>query len=391
VTDRAQGGAGAGLVSADPLPLARALLACASVTPIDAGSQATLAAVLEALGFTVTLLPFGQVPNLFATREGTRPGQHFAFAGHTDVVPPGSGWIRDPFGAVVEDGTLHGRGAVDMKGNIAAFVSSLVRLGRDHPGRISLVITGDEEGQAVDGTVRLVEWLEASNLVPDFALVGEPTSRATLGDTVKIGRRGSLNARIAIQGTQGHTAYPQRADNPLHRLVAALHELTTTPLDQGSDAFEPSTLQLTSIDVGNPVTNVIPAEATARLNIRFNDLHSSGSVGERLRAVVARHARRFLLEFDCSGESFRTQPGAALERLTAAILASTGIAPALDTGGGTSDARFLARICPVAEFGLVGTTMHRNDEAVPVAELDRLAACYQNILQAMLPATAAAA
>ncbi|MBW4092510.1 MAG: succinyl-diaminopimelate desuccinylase [Proteobacteria bacterium] len=367
---------------ADPLPLAQALIRCRSVTPADAGAQDVLAAALERLGFAVTRLRYGQTENLFA-RIGTA-GPHFCFAGHTDVVPPGDAvWAGDPFGAEVRDGVLYGRGACDMKGAIAAFVAACA----DHlgdgaapRGSISLLITGDEEGPATDGTVRVLDWMAEHGQVPDFCLVGEPTCRARLGDVIKIGRRGSLNAKIAVHGTQGHVAYPQRADNPVHRLVRALAALTAAPLDAGSEFFEPSSLQLTSIDVGNPATNVIPAQARAGLNIRFNDRHSGASLGAWLRAAIAPHADRFDLDVAISGESFLTAPGPAMEALRAAVAAETGVDPALDTGGGTSDARFIARHCPVAEFGLVGSSMHQADERVPVAELRALAATYRAVL-----------
>ena len=369
----------------DPLPLAQALIRCPSVTPADGGAQAVLADALGRLGFTVRRLAFGAVSNLYA-RIGTA-GPHLCFAGHTDVVPPGDGaWRFDPFAATVQDGVLYGRGACDMKGAIAAFVAAAEAHLADGPpaGSLSLLITGDEEGEAVDGTARVLDWMRAAGEVPDFCLVGEPTNPARLGEVVKIGRRGSLNARIRIEGTQGHTAYPQRADNPVHRLVAALAALTALPLDAGSAWFEPSTLQITSVDVGNPASNVIPAAAGARLNIRFNDRHSGESLTEWLRAALARFAPRAELAVSVSGESFLTSPGAAVARLCAAIEAETGIAPRLDTGGGTSDARFITRLCPVAEFGLVGSSMHQVDERVPVAELRALARIYRGVIGAFL-------
>jgi succinyl-diaminopimelate desuccinylase len=369
--------------SADPLPLAQALLRCPSVTPADAGAQDVLAGGLSALGFRVERLRFGAIENLYA-RIGTA-GPHLCFAGHTDVVPPGAAaWSVDPFGGEVRDGVLYGRGAVDMKGGIAAFVAACARrIAEGAPaGSISLLITGDEEGDATDGTVRVLEWMAANGEIPDFCLVGEPTSRARLGDTIKIGRRGSLNARITIHGMQGHSAYPQRADNPVHRLVAALHAMLAAPLDAGTEWFEPSTLQVTSIDVGNPASNVIPARAEAKLNVRFNDRHTGASLEAWLRATLARHAERFDLDVKVSGESFLTRAGAPVERLRRAITETTGVEPQLDTGGGTSDARFIARRCPVAEFGLVGTTMHQGDERVPVAELRALADAYGAVIAA---------
>jgi succinyl-diaminopimelate desuccinylase len=367
---------------ADPLALAQALIRCASVTPADAGAQEVLAAALERLGFAVTRLRYGETPNLFA-RIGTG-GPHLCFAGHTDVVPQGDApWRLDPFGGQVQEGVLYGRGACDMKGAIAAFVAACAAhlgVGKGPRGSISLLTTGDEEGPATDGTVRVLEWMAAQGQIPDFCVVGEPTCRARLGDMIKVGRRGSLNARITVHGTQGHVAYPQRADNPVHRLVRALAALTAAPLDAGSEFFEPSSLQLTSIDVGNPATNVIPAQARAALNIRFNDRHSGASLIAWLRAAIAPHAERFELETAISGESFLTQPGPAVEALRAAVAAETGVEPALDTGGGTSDARFIARYCPVAEFGLVGSSMHQVDERVPVAELRALARTYRAAL-----------
>ncbi len=370
----------------DPLPLAQALIRCPSVTPEDAGAQDALATALERLGFTVTRLPFGGIANLFA-RIGAE-GPHFCFAGHTDVVPPGdAAWTASPFGGEVREDALYGRGACDMKGAIAAFVAAAaehLEQGLPH-GSISLLITGDEEGAAVNGTVRVLEWMAANGQVPDFCLVGEPTNPGHLGEVIKIGRRGSLNARLAIQGTQGHVAYPHRADNPVHRLLRALAAIVAEPLDAGTAWFEPSSVQITSIDVGNPATNVIPAEARAALNVRFNDLHRGASIEAWLRAVIARHAERFDLKVAISGEAFLTQPGAAVETLRRAVEASVGEAPRLDTGGGTSDARFIARYCPVAEFGLVGATMHQADERVPLAELRQLARVYRAVLAAFLP------
>ena len=367
----------------DPLAIAQALIRCPSVTPADAGAQAVLDELLTSLGFTVHHLPFGQTPNLFARRGDQAP--HFCFAGHTDVVPPGTtGWTADPFAGEVRDGLLIGRGACDMKGGIAAFVAAASTHVEKMNGSISLLITGDEEGPATDGTVRVLDWMATHGHIPDFCLVGEPTNPAALGDIIKIGRRGSLNATLQVHGTQGHAAYPHQADNPVHRLVRALAALTAAPLDAGTEWFEPSTLQITSIDVGNPATNVIPAEATAKLNIRFNDHHTGASLDAWLRAAIAPHCDRFDLTVSISGEAFLTKPGPDVDRLSAAIAAATNIAPKLDTGGGTSDARFIARYCPVAEFGLVGRTMHKADESVPVEELRRLADIYRAVLDAFV-------
>jgi succinyl-diaminopimelate desuccinylase len=352
-----------------------------------------LAAALTRLGFTVTRLRFGEIENLFA-RIGTG-GPHLCFAGHTDVVPAGAdGWQAGPFEGAVRDGVLYGRGACDMKGAIAAFVAAVSRHLGSRPipsGSISLLITGDEEGPAIDGTVRVLDWMEQRGEQPDLCIVGEPTNPARLGEIIKIGRRGSLNATVTVHGIQGHVAYPARADNPIHRLIRALGALTAAPLDAGSEWFEPSSLQLVSIDVGNPATNVIPQAATARLNIRFNDRHTGASLTAWLRAVIAQHAERFELDVSISGESFLTAPGRAVALLQGAVARATGITPKLDTGGGTSDARFIARLCPVAEFGLVGKTMHQVDENVPVAELRALTDVYQTILADFLAAPGAAA
>ncbi len=355
--------------------LLRDLLRCPSVTPADAGAQAVLANALEGLGFEVKRLKFGEIENFFAERKG--PGRHLCFAGHTDVVPPGEGWSHAPFAGEEQDGVLYGRGAVDMKGGIAAFVAAASRV----PGHVSLLITGDEEGEAVDGTARVLEWMQEARKIPDFCVVGEPTSKARLGDVVKIGRRGSLNATIIMPGRQGHAAYPHLAENAVHKLIPVLTELTGKALDQGSEFFEPSSLQITSIDVGNKVTNVIPGEAVAKLNIRFNDLHSGASLTAWLKDVLARHAPDATLSVKISGESFQTRPGDEIGALVHAIESVTGHAPERDTSGGTSDARFISRYCPVAEFGLVGATMHKVDEAVPVAELEQLADIYEALIR----------
>ena len=374
------------MTATDPLPLAQALIRCPSVTPVDAQAQDVLADALAALGFSPVRLRFGAVDNLFARIGDGAP--HFCFAGHTDVVPPGGdGWSVDPFGAEVRDGVLYGRGASDMKGAIAAFVAAAAaHLAAGPPrGSISLLITGDEEGDAVDGTVRVLDWMAAHDHVPDFCLVGEPTNQGRLGEAVKIGRRGSLNARVTVHGKQGHAAYPQLADNPVHRLVRAMAAMLDETLDDGTEWFEPSSLQVTSIDVGNPASNVIPAVAAARLNIRFNDRHTGAALGDWLRTVLARHAEQFDLDVTVSGEAFLTEPGEPVRALTRAIREESGIEPRLETGGGTSDARFIARYCPVAEFGLVGATMHQVDERVPAAELRALARIYRRVLGAFLP------
>ncbi|WBV41644.1 succinyl-diaminopimelate desuccinylase [Pseudoroseomonas cervicalis] len=372
----------------DPLPLLQDLIRCPSVTPAEGGALSVLEAALRPLGFTCTRLVFGpageEVENLFARRGSGAP--HLCFAGHTDVVPPGdlSLWSTDPFGAELRDGLVMGRGATDMKGGIAAWVAAIASLPANLPGSLSLLITGDEEGPSRYGTVKVLEWMAEHGHVPDVCVVGEPTSKAVLGDTIKIGRRGSLNAAITVQGVQGHAAYPQRADNPVHRLVRVLHRLTSQPLDHGSDWFEPSTLQVTSIDVGNPATNVIPGMARAQLNIRFNDLHSSDSLTAMLHAALQAEAARYTLEASCSGESFLTRPGPFVDALRRAVAEAAGVEPQLDTGGGTSDARFITRYCPVAELGAVGTTMHRTDESTPVEELRALSRLYAGVISRLL-------
>ena len=378
-------------MAADPVPLAQAMIRCRSVTPADDGALDVVQRALEPLGFACTRLVYGpddyRVDNLFA-RRGTS-GPHLCYAGHTDVVPPGdvAAWTGDPFSGEVRDGLLFGRGACDMKGGIAAFIAGLTDyLGANpgHAGSISLLITGDEEARSVDGTARVLEWMQAHGHIPDMALVGEPTSRHALGDTIKIGRRGSLTARIAVQGKQGHSAYPALADNPIHRLVAALGPLLAAPLDHGSEFFPPTTLQVTGFDVGNTASNVIPAVARAMLNIRFNDLHTSASLTERLHAALRAAGCTYEMQAECSGESFLTRPGPFVDALSRAVARSTGQSPALDTGGGTSDARFIARYCPVAEFGAVGATLHQVDEHAPVEELRRLSATYRAVLEEIL-------
>jgi succinyl-diaminopimelate desuccinylase len=366
----------------DPLPLAQALLRCASVTPADAGAQNVLATALEEIGFSVTRLRFGDIDNLYAERGGDGP--HVCFAGHTDVVPAGmAAWRHGPFSGDVENGIVYGRGACDMKGAIAAFAAAAGRVS-SKTGKISLLITGDEEGEAVNGTARVLEWMEKQSKIPDFCVVGEPTCQAQLGDTVKIGRRGSLSATVTLTGRQGHVAYPHLADNPIHSILPALAAMAAQRLDEGTEWFQPSGLQITSVDVGNPARNVIPAQVCALLNIRFNDLHDQASLTDWLTETLATYAPNADLQVSCSGEAFLTRPGAGTEALVTAITRATGVVPEQSTGGGTSDARFIARYCPVAEFGLVGTTMHQADEAVTIADLRTLADVYADFIEGML-------
>jgi len=369
----------------DPLPLAQALIRCPSVTPADAGALGVLATALEGLGFKVTRLQFGGPPdgpveNLFATIGSGAP--HFAFAGHTDVVPEGQGWSADPYAASVENGLLVGRGAADMKGAIAAMVSAAeAHVSRGAPGTLSFIITGDEEGPATFGTDRILDWMAEHGHVPDMCLVGEPTSVRTLGDCIKIGRRGSLNAWISVNGAQGHVAYPDRADNPVRRLVPALAELQARVLDQGTDWFSRSNLEIVDLEVGNTATNVIPAQAKARLNIRFNDSHKGAELAGWIEETVARHAPNSEVKIRISGEAFLTEPGSLSSLVAEAVITETGQAPELSTSGGTSDARFIRRMCPVVEFGLPGQSMHKVDEHASVDDIRVLARIYNRVLR----------
>ena len=370
----------------DVVALAQALIAAPSVTPARGAVFDVLEAALAPLGFAVDrfvagVAPDGPVENLLATRGYA--GTHLAFAGHLDVVPPGDGWRGDPFVPVIGDGVLRGRGAVDMKGAIAAFVAAAARV-PTNAGRVTLVITGDEEGPAVHGTVALIERMRARGLVPDLCLVGEPTSARAFGDTIKIGRRGSPNLTIEVAGTQGHVAYPQLADNPCPRLVRILAAIDAVALDRGTDWFQPSNIEITTIDVGNPATNVIPATAGARVSIRFNDLHTGDALVARIRALVAKHDARAVVSGRVSGEAFLTPPGALSSLVSDAARQVTGVTPELSTTGGTSDARFLSRLCPTVEFGLLNATMHKVDEAVAIADLHALVEVYARVLDRAL-------
>ncbi len=371
----------AGRLMLDVLRLAGDLIAADSVTPARGQVFDVLEAALVPLGFAVERFvvgdaPDGPVENLLATRGDTGP--HLAFAGHVDVVPPGEGWTAGPFVPDVRGGMLHGRGAVDMKGAIAAFVAAIPHA--PATGRLTLIITGDEEGPATFGTVALIERMRARGLAPDMCVVGEPTSVAALGDMVKVGRRGSVNIWIEVPGRQGHVAYPHLADNPIPRLVAILRDLDALVLDDGSDWFQPSNLEITDITVGNPATNVIPARASARISIRFNDRHSGASLAQRVAAIVHARAPEAVVTPRISGEAFLTEPGALSALVSAAIEAETGIVPELSTTGGTSDARFLRAVCPVVEFGLLNATMHKADEAVAIADLEQLTRIYAGII-----------
>ena len=372
-------------MSSYAIQLAQKLVRCPSVTPAEGGALDLLQDELDKLGFECTRLPFGsgekRIDNLFA-RRGT-DGPHFAFAGHTDVVPVGdiTQWQQDPFGGALVDGRLYGRGAADMKGGVAAFVAAAEMFdAAEQAGSISMIITGDEEGDANFGTVKMVEWLKANDQVPDICVIGEPTNLARLGDVIKNGRRGSLSCHLRVDGVQGHVAYPHLADNPITRLLAMLAPVNGTALDGGNDYFDPSTANVTSIDTGNEVGNVIPATVEARFNIRFNTEHKSEDLIEWLEEHFDRIGGQWTANWHVSALPFVTPAGRLTELMQDAILAVTGQTPTLSTGGGTSDARFITTICPVAEFGLVGQTMHQIDEYVDSADIDQLAKIYHQML-----------
>ncbi len=380
-------------MDASPLALAQGLIRCPSVTPEEGGALEFLARVLGDAGFEVHRPVFSEpgtpdVENLYARWGTGRP--YLLFAGHTDVVPPGDTgrWSHDPFGGVVENGELYGRGAVDMKGGIACMVAaalSFLKARPDFTGSIGFLITGDEEGPAVNGSVKLLEWAHARGERFDHCILGEPTNPDQLGDMIKIGRRGSLTGRLVVHGRQGHVAYPHLAENPIRGLVRLLDALMAEPLDGGTEHFGASNLEVTTVDVGNPASNVIPAEARAVFNIRFNDLWSPESLEAELRRRLheaAGNGIRYTASFEpTNAVAFMTEPDAFVGFMAEAIEAETGVRPVLSTTGGTSDARFIKSYCPVVEFGLVGQTMHQVDERVPVADLDRLAAIYRGVLE----------
>jgi succinyl-diaminopimelate desuccinylase len=367
----------------DALALAQALIRRPSVTPKDAGALDVLEAVLKDIGFTTHRLPFGDIDNLYARLGDASP--HFCFAGHTDVVPVGEGWNADPFAAEVKDGMLYGRGAADMKSAIAAFVAAAARIVTPK-GSISLLITGDEEGVAVNGTVKLLEWLKARGETIDHCVVGEPTSVGHAGDTLKIGRRGSINFKVTVTGVQGHVGYPQKAKNPIPVLAELVTQLAAHKLDKGNDHFDPSTLAFTSMDVGNDTTNVIPGEARAAFNIRFNDKHTPDSlinwVTDRSQRIAQQAGCAITVTSQTSGVSFLTAPGKFTQLVSDTVASVTGQSPFFSTSGGTSDARFIKDVCPVVELGLAGGTMHKADECVPVAEIAALTNIYEALLKA---------
>ena len=371
------------MITIDALALAQALIRRPSVTPKDAGALDVLEAVLKELGFTTHRLPFGDVDNLYARLGDAAP--HFCFAGHTDVVPVGDGWQQDPFAAEVKDGILYGRGAADMKSAIAAFVAAAAKIGAPK-GSISLLITGDEEGVAVNGTVKLLEWLKARGEKIDHCVVGEPTSVARTGDTLKIGRRGSINFKITVTGVQGHVGYPLKAKNPIPVLAEVVTQLASHKLDKGTEHFDPSTLAFTTMDVGNDTTNVIPGQARAAFNIRFNDKHTPESltnwVTDRMTQIANQAGCEFTVTSQTSGVAFLTAPGKFTQLISDTVAKVIGESPFFSTSGGTSDARFIKDFCPVVELGLTGGTMHKADECVPVAEITALTGIYAALLKA---------
>ncbi|MEI6800458.1 MAG: succinyl-diaminopimelate desuccinylase [Pseudomonadota bacterium] len=373
----------------DPVALTAALIRCPSVTPEDGGAMGVLESLLGAAGFECHRADRGGVANLYARWGQKGANRSFGFNGHVDVVPVGdlAAWTQDPFGAAVVDGWMFGRGATDMKSAVAAFAAAAVDFVQSTPpeGAVILTITGDEEGPSVDGTVALLDWMAQNGERMTHCLVGEPTCPNTLGEMMKIGRRGSLTAWITAQGVQGHSAYPHRARNPMSALVRLLGALEAQPLDHGTAHFDASTLAITTIDCGNPATNVIPAKGNATVNIRFNDSHSGASLTawlqEKADAVAVETGVTFGLRVSVSGESFLTPPGAFTDLVAHAVQAKTGVTPVASTSGGTSDARFIKTHCPVVEFGLVGQTMHQVDERVEVAQIVSLKAIYSRILQ----------
>jgi succinyl-diaminopimelate desuccinylase len=370
-------------MSLDVVEFARDLIRSPSVTPADAGAMDVLQRALESIDFECRRMRFGQIENLYARRGHSGP--NLCFAGHTDVVPPGdvAAWSSGPFQAEIKDGLLTGRGAVDMKGAIAAFVAAAAKA--DHPGSLSLLITGDEEGPAVDGTGKVVQALLDEGEVIDHCILGEPTSARALGDQIKVGRRGSLNATITVAGKQGHVAYPAQAANPIEPLVRLLARLQAHVLDTGYPRFPPSNLEVTSIDVGNSATNVIPAKASARLNIRFNPHHDGAGLAawmeQECAAVQADFAGQITLTPKLTGNAFITEPGPFVDVCAGAIEDVLGRAPSLSTSGGISDARFIRQLCPVVELGLVGKTMHAVDECAPVDDIRTLAAIYGRVIE----------
>lgn len=377
------------MTSIDPATLTAQLVQCPSVTPVEGGALVLLQDLLETAGFTCTRVDRGDTSNLYARWGDKGHARSFGFNGHTDVVPIGNraDWQFDPFGAEIKDGFMYGRGTTDMKSGVAAFAAAAIDFVRETPpdGTVILAITGDEEGDATDGTVALLDWMKAEQESMSVCLVGEPTSPDYMGQMMKIGRRGSLSAWFEIEGKQGHSAYPHRALNPMPAMARLMDRISSHELDQGTAHFDASTLAVVTIDTGNSATNVIPAKTTACVNIRFNDTHSGATLSDWLRAEAARVdaeiGTKTQVKITISGESFLTPPGALSELIGKAVETETGQVPELSTTGGTSDARFVKNHCPVVEFGLVGKTMHAVDERVEVAQIHQLKAIYSRILK----------
>ena len=372
----------------DALELTRALIACPSVTPADAGCQALMTARLAASGFSIETLQFGSVTNLWARRGDAHPV--LCFAGHTDVVPTGplEEWRSDPFTPVIRDGVLYGRGAADMKSGLAAMVTATEEFFAAHPdhrGSIAFLITSDEEGPSVDGTKRVVEALKARGETIDWCIVGEPSSGQTVGDTIKIGRRGSLSGRLTVHGVQGHVAYPQLAENPVHTLAPALAELTARTWDGGDAFFQPTTFQISNLNAGTGAPNVIPGELKARFNLRYCPVQTVEALKRTVEDILARHGVRYTIEWYVSGEPFYTPPGELSQAAVDAITAVTGTAPQLSTGGGTSDGRFIAPLgAQVVELGVTNATIHKVNECVRVEEIGLLHRMYRGVLERLL-------
>lgn len=384
----------------DPVALTQALIRCPSITPEEGGALTLMQEILTPAGFACQRMMFSEagtpdVENLYA-RRGDR-GLNLCFAGHTDVVPPGhlDAWTVPPFAAEIREGILYGRGAVDMKGGIACFIAAVMRhldsTDGQIPGTLSLLITGDEEGPSINGTVKVLDWLRQKGETLDACIVGEPSNPTQIGDEIKIGRRGSLNGHIIVHGRQGHAAYPTKADNPVPKLARIIDRLSTTVLDAGTGNFEPSHLVVTVISVPNTATNVIPGRAEAQFNVRYNDAWTRPRLESHLRglceAAAAEVSARFDLSFSGTGDVFLTEPGPLVKTMVSAVAAETGRTPALTTGGGTSDARFIKDHCPVIEFGLVNRTIHQVDEHVAVADLETLTRIYQRFIAAYFAST----
>ncbi len=375
----------------DPVELTQALVRCPSVTPAEAGALDLLQETLTGLGFRCTRLPFSEegtptIDNLYARIGDSAP--HLCFAGHTDVVPVGdaSDWAGEPFSGEIRGGQVYGRGTADMKGAVAAFVAAAARIidNGELKGSLSLLITGDEEGPAINGTRKMLEWVVSEGEVPDHCIVGEPTNPTAMGEMIKIGRRGSMNGIITVSGLQGHVAYPNLNENPVPGLVRILAGLKTGPLDEGNEHFQPSNFEVTAIDVGEPAHNVVPGRARALFNLRFSTLQKSDDLKEMIRKQCLESGVEHELEFHLKGEPFLCEPGRLVEALSAAIEKRLGRRPELGTTGGTSDARYVAPLCPVAEFGLVGATMHAVDEQVGVGDIEALADIYELVIRDLL-------